>query len=263
MLSSLTFSPYLMLLLFSALLVVAKLKMDCLKSVAIHCNNITKSYGASEAKIQALRGIDLDVYYGELLILAGPSGCGKTSLISICAGLLDADEGECLILGQNLKKMTKNEQAHFRGSSIGFVFQAFNLIPSLNILENVALPLLINGTARSEALDRALAMLETVEIKNRADAFPPQLSGGQQQRAAIARALIHEPKIIFCDEPTSNLDHQTGTHVMQYLQNAAQKPNRAIIVVTHDPRIFSFADRIAYMDDGKIVNITEREEGVQ
>ena len=226
---------------------------------AVRCRGLTKSYGTGDAKVMALRGIDLDVHSGELLMLVGPSGCGKTTLISVISGILNQDTGECEVLGQDVKRMGQKELTRFRGASIGFVFQLFNLLPALNSVENVSIPLLINGAARKEAEIRAKEALEAVQLDTRQNALPAQLSGGQQQRVAIARALVHNPRLIVCDEPTSNLDHETGHKTIEVLRGIAKSPDRAVIVVTHDPRIFEFADRIAHMDDGKIV----REEGVQ
>jgi len=234
------------------------------QEVAVKCSDVTKDYGVGDVKVTALRGINLEVYQGELLILAGPSGCGKTTLISIIGGILKRDAGTCTILGKDLENMNTAERAHFRGTSIGFVFQTFNLLPSLTAAENVAVPLLIGGKERKFALQRARVILDQVGLSGREDALPSQLSGGQQQRVAIARALVHEPKIIICDEPTSNLDHATGHAMMEILRNVAQAPDRALVVVTHDTRIYEFADRIAYMDDGTISKVTvETEEEVQ
>ncbi|MHA3053288.1 ABC transporter ATP-binding protein [Acinetobacter sp. ANC 4640] len=237
--------------------------MKSSQDVAIKCSDVTKDYGIGDAKVTALRGINLDVYRGELLILAGPSGCGKTTLISIIGGILKRDAGKCTILGKDVENMNTAERARFRGTSIGFVFQTFNLLPSLTIAENVAVPLLISGEERKFALQRARVVLDQVGLSEREDALPSQLSGGQQQRVAIARALVHEPKIIICDEPTSNLDHATGHAMMEILRNVVQAPDRALVVVTHDTRIYEFADRIAYMDDGKIVKVTIGTEEAQ
>ena len=228
-----------------------------LTSKAIQCRGLIKSFGEGDAQVRALRGVDLDVDFGELLMLVGPSGCGKTTLISIIAGILDQDAGQCVLFGSDLQKMKQDERAHFRGTSIGFVFQAFNLLLSLTVAENVAVPLLINGMDRKAAVAKARAVLVTVGLGDKADAPAAQLSGGQKQRVAIARALVHEPKLIICDEPTSNLDHASGIQVMDILRKVARTPERAVMVVTHDPRIFAFADRIAHMDDGMIVDVTE------
>jgi putative ABC transport system ATP-binding protein len=224
--------------------------------IAVHCRGVTKTYGTSDASIVALRGIDLDVRRGELLMLVGPSGCGKTTLISIVAAILNQDSGKCEVLGRDLQHMGQIERARFRGVSIGFVFQVFNLLPALTAVENVAVPLLINGTSRKHAEE----VLEAVGLSSRVRALPAQLSGGQQQRVAIARALVHDPKVIVCDEPTSSLDHDTGRSIMEVLRGVAKTPDRALIVVTHDTRIFEFADRIARMDDGKIIDVVDRRD---
>ena len=224
---------------------------------AVRCSGVTKSYGAGDASVAALRGVDLTVRRGELLMVVGPSGCGKTTLISVIAGILDQDSGECEVLGHDLKHMDHRERPRFRRASIGFVFQLFNLLPALNALENVSIPLLLKGMSRKDAESRAEEVLEEVNLGSRLDALPDKLSGGQQQRVAIARALVHDPKLIVCDEPTSNLDHVTGHSVMELLRGVAKSSDRALIVVTHDPRIFEFADRIARMDDGKITEVVD------
>jgi putative ABC transport system ATP-binding protein len=221
-------------------------------TAVVRCRDITKSYGAGEARTQALRGVDLDVRSGELLMLVGPSGCGKTTLISVIAGILDQDGGQCSLFGQDLTRFTGRERVRFRGSHIGFVFQAFNLVPTLTVAENVAVPLLINGVKRDKALARAAWQLEQVGLAGREKDLPAQFSGGQQQRVAIARALVHDPQLVVCDEPTSALDHQTGTRVLEMLKSLAMAQNRALVIVTHDQRIFRYADRIAHMDDGMI-----------
>ena len=228
--------------------------MEASHNIAVWCTGVTKTYGTGNAKVMALRGIELDVRTGELLMLVGPSGCGKTTLISVIAGILDQDEGICRVFNQDWKQMNSADKTRYRGHHVGFVFQAFNLLPTLSAAENVAVPLLINGGRRREALRRACAVLDGVGLGERAQAIPAQLSGGQQQRVAIARALVHDPKLIVCDEPTSALDHETGHQVMALLRTASGN-ERALIVVTHDARIFEFADRIAKMNDGRIEKI--------
>jgi putative ABC transport system ATP-binding protein len=225
--------------------------------VAVHCRNVVKSYGAGSSKVMALRGIDLDVLKGELMMLVGPSGCGKTTLISVVAGILDQDEGDCRVLGKNLRAMSQRDKTRFRGVNVGFVFQAFNLLPTLTAAENAAVPLLINGISRAKAVERAKAMLERVGLGDRSHSLPSQLSGGQQQRVAIARALVHDPKLIVCDEPTSALDHETGQRVMHLLREVALGVGRALVIVTHDARIFEYADRIARMDDGRVERVVK------
>jgi putative ABC transport system ATP-binding protein len=197
---------------------------------------------------------------GELFMLVGPSGCGKTTLLSVIAAILDKDSGNCKVLGRDLNGMDQKERTRFRGESIGFVFQSFNLLPALSAVENVAVPLMINRVSWKNAETRAREALVGVDLGTRLGALPAQLSGGQQQRVAIARALVHDPKLIVCDEPTSNLDHETGRSVMNILRGVAKSPDRALIVVTHDPRIFDFADRIAHMDDGKIIEVVDRKK---
>jgi putative ABC transport system ATP-binding protein len=226
------------------------------RELAVHCRGLTKTYGAGDASVTALRGLDLDVQRGELLMVVGPSGCGKTTLISVIGAILSQDSGESIVLGRDVQRMSESERARFRGTSIGFVFQMFNLLPALSAVENVAIPLLINGAPRQIAETRAREVVEAVGLGSRTNALPGELSGGQQQRVAIARALVHDPKLVVCDEPTSNLDHDTGVTVMEMLRGTGKKHDRALIVVTHDPRIFQFADRIAHMDDGKIIDVT-------
>jgi len=223
--------------------------------IAVFCKNVTKSYVTGPTKVMALRGVDLEVRHGELLMLVGPSGCGKTTLISVVAGILDHDEGECLVFQRDLRGMGQTKKTRYRGQNVGFVFQAYNLLPTLTALENVSVPLLILGVARKEAQERAKDILEQVGLADRMFASPAQLSGGQQQRVAIARALIHGPKLIVCDEPTSALDAETGHRVMEVLRDSALSSERALIIVTHDNRIFNFADRIARMEDGRIVSV--------
>ena len=229
--------------------------MDAARLLAVHCTGIAKAYGAGETKVQALRRIDLDVFAGELLMLVGPSGCGKTTLISIIAGILDQDQGDCLLFGQDIIRFSPKERVVYRGLNIGFVFQSFNLIPTLTAAENVAIPLLINGMQMEEAVAHANLRLAEVGLEGREQSLPTQLSGGQQQRVAIARALVHDPKLVVCDEPTSALDHENGSKVMDILKKLAVGRDRALVIVTHDARIFKFADRIAHMDDGRIVQI--------
>lgn len=224
---------------------------------AVVCRGVTKHYGEGDAKVVALRGIDLDVRRGELLMLVGPSGCGKTTLISVIAGILDRDAGECTVFGQDFATMGQRAKAQWRGKRIGFVFQQFNLLPTLTAAENAAIPLMILGEGRHAAVRKATDVLGSFGLGDRAGSLPSQLSGGQQQRVAIARAMVHEPQLIVCDEPTSALDHETGHVIMRLLRNAAMRDDRSLVIVTHDQRIFGFADRIAKMDDGRVKEIVE------
>ncbi len=224
---------------------------------AVDCLGLTKSYGSGATAVPALRGVDLCAAPGELLMLVGPSGCGKTTLISVIAGILERDQGGCRLYGQDLQAMAEAERVAFRGRNIGFVFQAFNLIPTLSVLENASIPLLINGAGRAKAEARAAEALDRVGLGGRERSLPGQLSGGQQQRVAITRALVHEPRLVVCDEPTSALDHKTGAQVMEILRELCTGDGRTLIIVTHDARIFGYADRIAHMDDGRIERIEE------
>ena len=225
--------------------------------VAVHCRGVRKVYGEGAAAVTALRGVDLDVATGELLMLVGPSGCGKTTLISVIAGILDQSAGDCRVFGLDFRHMSQAEKTQARGEMIGFVFQAFNLLPTLTAAENVAIPLLLRGQRRSAAMRKAREMLDRVGLSDRLQSRPAQLSGGQQQRVAVARALVHDPKLIVCDEPTSALDHETGQKVIALLRDVALDEGRALIIVTHDARIFRYADRIAKMDDGRVVDVVE------
>jgi putative ABC transport system ATP-binding protein len=224
-----------------------------ISSNAVSCRRVTKEFGAGNNRARVLRGVDFDVNFGEMTLLVGPSGCGKTTLLSVIAGLLDATEGEISVLGQNMDELSGADSVLFRRKNLGFVFQQYNLLPALTAAENAAVPLLAAGVSRKRAVDQSSALLVELGLEQRLHALPSELSGGQQQRVALARALVHEPRLIVCDEPTSALDHETGHAVMDLLTKAAVREDRAVIVVTHDSRVFDFADRIAHMDDGQIV----------
>ena len=225
--------------------------------IAVECSGITKSFGEGDTKIFALSGIDLEVRFGEMTLLVGPSGCGKTTLISVIAGLLDPTEGEVHVLGENLTRMAGRRRTSFRGDNIGFVFQQYNLLPSLTAAENAAVPLIIGRMPRKQAVEKASDVLRSVGLGERVRSLPSQLSGGQQQRVAIARALVHEPRLLVCDEPTAALDAKSGQTVMDLLKSVACVPDRAVIVVTHDNRVFHFGDRIVEMSDGKVEKVSE------
>ncbi len=220
---------------------------------AVFCQGITKIYGEGPTRVEALRGVNLELNLGELLMIVGPSGSGKTTLISILAGILDSTEGECCVLGKSLNEMRSAALTEFRGKNIGFVFQAFNLIPMLTARENVAVPLLLNGMEYEPALQQADEILKRYGLEDKLEERPINLSGGQQQRVAIARSCIHGPSLIVCDEPTSSLDSETGIKVMELFREEVLEKNRALIIVTHDARIFPYADRIVKLDDGRII----------
>jgi putative ABC transport system ATP-binding protein len=230
-------------------------------SLAVLCQDVRKSFGQGDTRIDALRGVDFTAGLGELSFLVGPSGCGKTTLISVIAGLLDRTGGELVVLGSRMDDLSPRDRVLFRRANLGFVFQQYNLLPALTAAENVAVPLLTAGIPRKAALDRAIAVLSKLGLETRTSSMPSTLSGGQQQRVAIARAMVHEPRLIVCDEPTAALDHASGEAVMELLAANAVRPDRAVIVVTHDARVFRYADSIAHMDDGRIVNVTRRDNG--
>lgn len=224
---------------------------------AVVCRSVEKNFGSGDNEIRVLRGVDLDVEYGGMTFLVGPSGCGKTTLLSVIAGLLNPSNGELRVLGSDLHHMAGSEAVMFRRKNLGFVFQQFNLLPALTAAENAAVPLLAAGWNRGKAVKKAAELLDGLGLGHRIHAKPNQLSGGQQQRVAFARALVHEPQLIVCDEPTSALDADTGYHVMDLLRKVAVRPDRAVLVVTHDSRIYDFADRIAQMNDGLITQVEE------
>lgn len=220
--------------------------------LAIRVRGVTKEFGTGGAVARALRGVDLDVPYGEMLMLVGPSGCGKTTLVSIIAGTLEPTAGDVVVLGHDLVAMTNGAKVRFRRENVGFVFQAYNLLPALTAAENAAVPLLIAGWRRRDAVEKAADVLAALGLGDRLVNLPAELSGGQQQRVAIARALVHDPRLLVCDEPTSALDAENGRITMELIERIAVQPDRAVIVVTHDARVYSFADRIASMEDGRI-----------
>jgi putative ABC transport system ATP-binding protein len=223
---------------------------------------VTKDFVTGDARVQALRGVDLEVQSGEMTLLVGPSGCGKTTLISIIAGLLEPTAGHVSVWGTSLPELSPRKKVDFRRENIGFVFQQYNLLPALTAAENAAVPLLIAGCSRPEAVAKARELLDAVGMLDRADALPSQLSGGQQQRVAIARALIHQPRLLVCDEPTAAIDAALGQSVMQLIRNVAVEPDRAVIVVTHDSRVFHFGDRIVRMSDGRVEKVERNHASV-
>jgi putative ABC transport system ATP-binding protein len=233
-------------------------KIAAEECVAVRIRGVTKHFGSGDRRVQALRGVDWDVYKGQMSLIVGPSGCGKTTLLSVIAGILDADDGAVSIFGHEVTAMRDRQKTQFRARSIGFVFQQYNLLPALTAAENAAIPLVIAGWSKPKAVERARAVLGALGMDKKTEGLPNQLSGGQQQRVAIARALVHEPSLLVCDEPTAALDHETGLTVMELLRAAAVRPDRAVVVVTHDNRVFHFGDRIAHMDDGRIVEVEER-----
>lgn len=230
---------------------------------AVSTRGLMKDFGTGDTKVQVLRGVDFEVPYGEMTLLAGPSGCGKTTLLSVIAGLLNKTGGEMNVLGTNVVELRGSDAVLFRRKNLGFVFQQYNLLPSLTAAENASVPLLAAGVSRKTAVEKAVHLLEKLGMGARAHAAPNKLSGGQQQRVAIARALIHEPRLLVCDEPTAALDAETGHSVMELLREAGVSEKRAVLVVTHDARVFPFGDRIAHMNDGRIVRVEIQNRGAK
>lgn len=227
----------------------------------IEIYGLSKTYRPDCSDCDVLRDVDLTIHEGEFVALLGVSGSGKSTLLNLISGIDEPSGGTILIDGQDVTRLDEQARTLHRRDQIGIVFQFFNLIPTLTVLENVTLPLELRGTTRRQSEQRGLALLERVGLRDRAKEFPDRLSGGEQQRVAIARALVHEPKLLVCDEPTSALDAHTGHAVMRLLRNLALQPDRAVVVVTHDSRVFEFGDRIAHMDDGHIVDVVTQHVG--
>lgn len=223
-------------------------------AAAISTRGVTRDFQAGQQTITVLHGIDLDIHAGEMTYLVGESGSGKTTLISIMCGILWPTEGEVEVFGTDIYALSDTQLVKFRLANIGFIFQQYNLIPSIDAASNAAVPLIARGMNRHRAREKAVAMLEKLNIADQADKLPSQLSGGQQQRVAIARALVHEPRLVVCDEPTAALDARSGRRVMDLLREVAVADDRSVIIVTHDNRIFDLADRILVLEDGRITH---------
>ncbi|MES2961061.1 MAG: ABC transporter ATP-binding protein [Pseudomonadota bacterium] len=224
------------------------------KKISIETKNISKDFQVGDQNLRVLFDINLRIYAGELTMLVGPSGCGKTTLISIISGILSQTEGEVIINDEIITQLPDEKKVDFRRKNLGFIFQQYNLLPALTAAENAAIPLIADDVEIAKACKKSAAILREIGMENHTEKLPAQLSGGQQQRVAIARALVHEPSVIICDEPTAALDAATGHKVMEILRDNALKSGRAVIVVTHDDRIFKFANRIIQMEDGRIIN---------
>lgn len=221
---------------------------------AICARGITRDFQAGQSTIRVLHGIDTDIRSGEMTFVVGESGSGKTTLISIMCGILWPTDGEVKVFGTDIYNLSDSDLVKFRLQNIGFIFQQYNLIPSIDAAANAAVPLIAQGMALEPAREKATKLLEKLNIGDQANKLPNQLSGGQQQRVAIARALVHEPRLVVCDEPTAALDASSGRRVMDLLREVAVAPDRACIIVTHDNRIFDLADRILVLEDGRITH---------
>ena len=218
----------------------------------VEARNLRKVYDSGKVKVDALRGVDLSVREGEMVAVMGPSGCGKTTLLNCISGLDDLTDGQVLIRGRLLTDMTDRERTRYRAEKIGFIFQAYNLLPVLTAVESVELTRLLSGTVPKEARKKALESLRTVGLEEWKDHKPSELSGGQQQRVTIARSLVNRPEIVFADEPTGNLDSESSKEIMSLLKKLNKENRQTFIVVTHDYNIGRMADRVVMMKDGAI-----------
>jgi putative ABC transport system ATP-binding protein len=216
--------------------------------------NLTKQYQMGEVVVKALDQVNFSVSQGEFVAIMGPSGSGKSTLLHLLGGLDAPTSGKIILAGQELSQMSDNQITRFRRRRVGFIFQFYNLLPTLTAAENVGLPLLIDGKTIPSQRARIDLLLSLVGLSDRAQHLPDQLSGGQQQRVAIARAFVNDPEIVLADEPTGNLDTRSGTAILELLQKTRQELNATILMVTHDPRAASFADRVVFLRDGKIVH---------
>jgi putative ABC transport system ATP-binding protein len=220
--------------------------------VAIQAKGLEKWFGEGEAKTTALKDVDLEAYFGEMLYIVGPSGSGKTTLLSVLSGVLKPNSGSVLVENIDIWHLDSDKLADFRLNKIGFVFQDFHLFPRLSTAENAAIPLILKKKDWNESIREAASYLEIVGLKERADLPPVKLSGGEQQRVAIARAMVSKPDILIMDEPTASLDGDTGNSILKFVHEKVLDANRCVVVVTHDARIYEFATRILHMEDGRL-----------
>ncbi|MBQ8184920.1 MAG: ABC transporter ATP-binding protein [Lachnospiraceae bacterium] len=234
------------------------------REAVIRVKDLYKIYRVGDSKVRALNGVDLTIYRGEFCAIVGTSGSGKSTMLNMLAGLEKPTKGQVIIGGKHLEEMNENQLVQFRREHVGFVFQSFNLLGTMNARENVALPLTFRGTSKKERLAKADQMLDLVGLTKHKNHKPNEMSGGQQQRVGVARALVVDPEIIFADEPTGNLDSNTSAEVMRLMKNIVREQNQTLVMVTHDNHLAGFADRIFHIIDGKIVKIednTSKEEG--
>lgn len=229
----------------------------------IQVKNLYKVYRVGDSHVRALDGVNLEIYKGEFCSIVGTSGSGKSTLLNMLAGLEKPTKGEIIIAGEHMENKTENQLVKFRREHIGFIFQSFNLMGTMNAVENVALPLTFQGVDKDIRLKRASRVLDLVGLKEHKKHKPTQMSGGQQQRVGVARALVVNPEIIFADEPTGNLDSNTSKEVMELMQKVVREQKQTLVMVTHDNYLASFADRIFHIIDGKIVNIEDNRQKIQ
>ena len=223
--------------------------------LAVKADELTKWFGEGEMKTYAVRGVSFEAFFGEMLYIEGPSGSGKTTLLSLISGILRPNSGLVQVENQDIWNMTGDEIADFRLNKVGFVFQDYHLFPRLTTVENVAIPLILKKRDWNDSINKAMEYLDIVGIKDRAFLQPVKLSGGEQQRVAIARAIASSPDILIFDEPTASLHGDTGRRIVEFVKKNIYNDNRSIIVVTHDSRIFEYADRIMKMEDGRITGV--------
>ncbi|MEA5098860.1 MAG: ABC transporter ATP-binding protein [Burkholderiaceae bacterium] len=231
-----------------------------MSNFAISAQHVGKWFGEGEARTIAVTDVTFDARFGEMLFIVGPSGSGKTTLLSIISGILRPNEGHVTVKNQDIWQLSNDALAEFRLNTIGFVFQDYHLFPRLTTVENVAIPLILKKQDWSRSIDEARKYLEIVGLKDRADIPPVKLSGGEQQRVAIARAIVSGPEILILDEPTASLDGDTGRKILSFVHDEILNEHRCILIVTHDARIFEFADRIMHMEDGRIKEIGENHQ---
>ena len=226
-------------------------------NLAIRADELVKWFGEGEAKTLAVRGVSFEAYFGEMLYIEGPSGSGKTTLLSMISGILRPNSGSVMVEDKDIWSLTSDQIADFRLNNVGFVFQDYHLFPRLTTAENVAIPLILKKVDWNESIKMSLQYLEIVGLKDRAQLTPTKLSGGEQQRVAIARAIVSSPDILIFDEPTASLDGDTGRRIVDFVKKNILNEKRCILIVTHDSRIFEYADRIMKMEDGKITRIVK------
>ena len=234
--------------------------MEEKRQPVILVKNLYKIFRVGDEKVRALNGVDLTIYKGEFCAIVGTSGSGKSTMLNMLAGLEKPTKGEVIVAGQHLENMTENQLVKFRREKVGFIFQSFNLLGTMNAIENVALPLTFRGVDKKIREAKAVKMLKLVGLSKHMLHRPNEMSGGQQQRVGVARALVLDPEIIFADEPTGNLDSHTSAEVLGLMRKVVQEKNQTMVMVTHDNHLAGFADRIFHIIDGKIVKIETRSE---
>lgn len=230
------------------------------ETAVITVKDLYKIYRIGDNRVKALNGVSFTINKGEFCAIVGTSGSGKSTLLNMLAGLEKPTKGEIIIAGEHMEKKSENQLVKFRREHIGFIFQSFNLMGTMNAVENVALPLTFQGVSKKERMKRAKKMIHLVGLDKYWDHRPNQMSGGQQQRVGVARALVVKPEIIFADEPTGNLDSNTSQEIMNLMQNVVREHNQTLIMVTHDNYLASFADKIIRIKDGKIVDMKDNKE---